>query len=125
MMVHLDAVPSGAGVSPFSFVMASSLVAFSATHPIHSSVARACFWAHGDVTQLIWMASAIALLSFILWAVLHFGFVERLARSAHSVEAFGEGKSTAPEVLGGGDEVAAFSGKFAAMATRLRERETE
>jgi signal transduction histidine kinase len=76
-------------------------------------------------TQLVWMASAMALISFVLWAVLHFGFAERLARLAHSVEAFGEGKTALPEVLPGGDEVAGLSVKFAAMATRLRQRENE
>ncbi len=76
-------------------------------------------------TQLIWMASAMALISFVLWAVLHFGFAERLARLAHSVEDFGEGKTALPEVLPGGDEVAGLSAKFAAMATRLRQRERE
>ncbi len=76
-------------------------------------------------TQLFWMASAMALLSFMLWAVLHFGFAERLARLARSVEAFGEGKTNVPDVMSGGDEVAALSAKFAATASRLRERETE
>jgi signal transduction histidine kinase len=75
-------------------------------------------------TQLAWMASAMALLSFVLWAVLHFGFAERLARLARSVEAFGEG-TRVPEILPGGDEVAALSEKFAATAARLRERETQ
>jgi signal transduction histidine kinase len=76
-------------------------------------------------TQLGWMASAMALLSFALWAVLHFGFAARLARLAGSVQAFGEGKADAPEVLGGGDEVAMLSAKFVAMATGLREREAD
>ncbi|MEP6809918.1 MAG: sensor histidine kinase [Chthoniobacterales bacterium] len=74
-------------------------------------------------TQLVWMALAMALLSLVLWAVLHFGFAERLARLARSVEAFGEGTSNVPEVLRGGDEVASLSEKFAFMATRLRERD--
>lgn len=82
--------------------------------------------AKGDAeTQLAWMASAMALLSFVLWAVLHFGFAQRLARLERSVEAFGQGKTKVPEVLPGGDEVAALSTKFADMATRLREREIE
>ena len=76
-------------------------------------------------TQLAWMASAMALLSFVLWAVLHFGFAERLARLARSMEAFGEGKTNEPEVLPGGDEVASLSRKFAIMAGHLRERERE
>ncbi len=77
------------------------------------------------LTQLGWMASAMALLSFALWAVLHFGFATRLARLAGSVQAFGEGKTEAPAVQSGGDEVAALSQKFATMGARLREREAE
>lgn len=80
---------------------------------------------HDARTQLAWMASAMALISFVLWAVLHFGFAERLARLARSVEAFGDGKARVPEVLPGGDEVAELSTKFAATAMRLRERENQ
>ena len=76
-------------------------------------------------TQLRWMASAMALLSFTLWAVLHFGFATRLGRLADSVLAFGEGKVSAPAALGGGDEVGKLSGAFSAMAAKLREREVE
>ena len=71
------------------------------------------------------MALAMALLGCLIWAVLHFGFARRLTRLAQSVEAFGHGQATVPETLPGGDEVAALSTKFAAMAQRLRERETE
>ena len=76
-------------------------------------------------TQLLWMASAMTLLSFVLWAVLHFGFAQRLARLARSMEAFGEGKTSLPEVMPGGDEVASLSAEFAGMANRLRARESE
>ncbi len=76
-------------------------------------------------TQLRWMASAMTLLSFALWAVLHFGFAARLAQLAASVRAFGDGKTDAPQVLGGADEVAALSASFATMGARLREREAE
>ena len=65
-------------------------------------------------TQLGWMASAMALLSFALWTALHFGFGARLARLADSVRAFGEGKANAPAALSGGDEVGALSGAFSA-----------
>jgi signal transduction histidine kinase len=75
--------------------------------------------------QLGWMASAIAVLSFVLWAVLHFGFAARLARLAAGVRAFGEGKTNAPAAIEGGDEVAELSGAFAAMGARLRDREAE
>ncbi len=67
----------------------------------------------------------MALLGCLIWTVLHLGFARRLTRLAQSVEAFGHGQTTMPEPLSGGDEVAALSTKFAAMAQRLRERETE
>ena len=76
-------------------------------------------------TQLGWMASAMALLSFVLWALLHFGFATRLGRLADGMRAFGEGKVNAPVALGGGDEVGKLSGAFSAMAAKLREREVE
>lgn len=76
-------------------------------------------------TQLRWMASAMALLGFALWTVLHFGFAARLARLAGSVRAFGEGKADAPALPGGGDEVGELAGAFSAMAAKLREREAE
>ncbi len=75
--------------------------------------------------QLGWMASAMTLLSFALWAVLHFAFGARLARLAESVRAFGEGKADAPAALGGADEVGKLSGAFSAMAEKLRVREAE
>jgi signal transduction histidine kinase len=76
-------------------------------------------------TQLAWMASAMALLSFVLWAVLHFGFAARLGRLADSVRAFGEGKADVPPLPTGSDEVGEVSAAFTAMAARLREREAE
>jgi len=76
-------------------------------------------------TQLIWMSAAMALLSFVLWAVLHFSVAERIARLARSVEAFGNGQLDAPKRLRGGDEVAALSTAFTTMAAHLRARETE
>ena len=76
-------------------------------------------------TQLRWMASAMTLLSFALWAVLHFGLATRLARLAGGVRAFGEGKAGAVALPAGGDEVGKLSGAFSAMATKLREREAE
>lgn len=76
-------------------------------------------------TQLIWMSAAMAFLSFVLWAVLHFSVAERIGRLARSVEAFGNGHLDAPKRLRGGDEVAALSTAFTTMATHLREREAE
>ena len=46
-------------------------------------------------TQLAWMASAMALLSFALWAVLHFGFAARLGQLVDGMRALGEGKADA------------------------------
>jgi signal transduction histidine kinase len=76
-------------------------------------------------TQLVWMSAAMAMLSFVLWAVLHFGFAERLGRLARSVEAFGREELKSPELVRGGDEVAALAIAFAGMAAHLHERETE
>lgn len=75
--------------------------------------------------QLRWMASAMALLAFILWAVLHFGFADRLARLTESVRALGEGNSDAASVPGGPDEVGALGTAFTKMAAQLREREAQ
>ena len=74
-------------------------------------------------TQLRWMASAMTLLSFALWGVLHFGFAERLARLADAVQAFGEGNMDATGPPGGSDEVGQLSTAFRAMVAKLRERE--
>ena len=76
-------------------------------------------------TQLAWMASAMALLSFALWAVLHFGFAARLGRLADSMRALGEGRADAAVLPSGSDEVGKVSAAFTAMAARLREREAE
>jgi signal transduction histidine kinase len=76
-------------------------------------------------TQLGWMASAMTLLGFALWGVLHFGFAMRLGRLASGVRAFGEGKTEAPPRLSGGDEVGKLSEAISTMAAKLREREAE
>jgi signal transduction histidine kinase len=76
-------------------------------------------------TQLRWMASAMALLGFVLWSVLHFAFADRLARLTHSVRAFGEGKSDAPAVPRGADEVGELGAAFTTMAAQLRERDAQ
>src|SRR5947207_14163856 len=76
-------------------------------------------------TQLRWMASAMALLSFALWAVLHFTFATRLGRLADGVRLFGEGRTQALPRLSGGDEVGKLSRAISTMAMKLREREVE
>jgi len=75
--------------------------------------------------QLAWMASAMGLLSFALWAVLHFGFAARLGQLADRMRALGEGSVDAAGLPSGSDEVGKVSAAFTAMAARLRERETE
>jgi signal transduction histidine kinase len=75
--------------------------------------------------QLGWMASAMALLTFALWTVLHFGFATRLGRLASGVRAFGEGTIEAPPRITGGDEVAKLSEAVSTMAAKLQEREAE
>ena len=75
--------------------------------------------------QLGWIASAMALLSLLLWSLLHFGFGARLQQLVGSVRAFGEGKVKSPVALGGGDEVGELSGAISAMAAKLAAREAE
>jgi len=76
-------------------------------------------------TQLGWMASAMALLTFALWAVLHFTVATRLGRLANGVLAFGEGRTELPPDLSGGDEIGKLSRAISTMAAKLREREVE
>jgi signal transduction histidine kinase len=75
--------------------------------------------------QLRWIASAVGLLCFSLWAALHFGFAERISRLARTVRGFGAGENGMIAPLRGGDEVAELSGAFAAMAARVRAHEVE
>jgi signal transduction histidine kinase len=75
--------------------------------------------------QLRWMASAMALLGFVLWAVLHFGFADRITRLADSVRALGEGNSDAPPVPRGDDEVGQLGAAFTTMTAQLRERDAQ
>jgi signal transduction histidine kinase len=75
--------------------------------------------------QLQWMASAISLLCVCLWAALHFGLAARLARLAQAVRDFGEGRANKPLAIPGADEVHELSTAFAALVTRLAEREAE
>ncbi len=75
--------------------------------------------------QLRWMAASITFLCFCLWAALHFGFAARLARLAQAVRDFGEGRAASVDAVPGADEVHALSMAFAAMGTRLAEREAE
>jgi signal transduction histidine kinase len=71
------------------------------------------------------MASAMALLSFSLWAALHFGFGARLIRLARMMRDFGDEKLKAPLAIHGGDEVRELSEAFVTMAANLRARDEE
>ena len=118
---HDDASPAVLSAHPFRLGESGRgwvLLAFDRTESIAAAQADARM-------QLRWMASAMALLGFALWAVLHFGLVARLARLAGGVRAFGEGNADAPAVPGGGDEVGKLSTAFSAMAAKLRAREAE
>lgn len=75
--------------------------------------------------QLRWIGSAIGLLCLTLWAALHFGFAERIARLTRGVRGFGAGESAVIQPIRGGDEVAELSGAFAAMAARVKAHEAE
>ena len=75
--------------------------------------------------QMQWVALMITLLCICLWAAIHFGFAERLARLARAVRDFGDGRTDTMLTISGADEVHELSVAFAAMATRLAEREAE
>jgi signal transduction histidine kinase len=92
---------------------------------LESNSASAVAAAYKDAQmELRWMASAMGLLSLLLWALLHFAFAGRLARLAKSVRAFGEGSASTPDLPRGGDEVGEVAQAFSVMAGKLRERDT-
>jgi signal transduction histidine kinase len=86
------------------------------------AIAEAEADAHG---QLRWVAAAIALLCFALWAALHYGFAARVASLAQAVRDFDIEGNKPIKPLKGGDEVAELSGAFAAMAARIQAQESE
>lgn len=77
------------------------------------------------LAQLRWMASAMTLLSFALWAVLHFGFADRLSRLAQLIRAFGERRADLSRVPRGSDEVGELSRAFLGMADQLSKQAAE
>jgi signal transduction histidine kinase len=95
-----------------------ALLEFDRTAAIRAAQADA-------LAQLGWMASAMTLISFSLWAALHFGFAARLIRLARMMRDFGEGRLSAPTALPGDDEVGELSEEFVAMAATLRARDEE
>lgn len=75
--------------------------------------------------QVRWVAAAVAVLCGLLWAGLHWGFAQRIARLTGMVRSFSSGDRSAMRPLRGGDEVAHLSVAFAAMAARVQAQETE
>lgn len=75
--------------------------------------------------QFFWISGAMALLSFALWAVLHFGYAKRLALLARSIQEWDTGNLNTDSMPGGGDEVGRLAEDFTAMAMRLRTHEVE
>ncbi|MGV3662338.1 MAG: HAMP domain-containing sensor histidine kinase [Prosthecobacter sp.] len=67
----------------------------------------------------------MALLSFALWAVLHYGYAKRLARLAQSIQEWDTGNLNTDSMPSGGDEVGRLAEDFTAMAARLRTHEVE
>ena len=67
----------------------------------------------------------MALLSFGLWALLHFGYTNRLNRLAKNIQGWEAGNWDTASLPKGGDEVAWLAEDFTDMATRLREQESE
>lgn len=75
--------------------------------------------------QFYWISAAMALLSFALWAVLHYGYASRLAQLANGIREWGSGSPDTTAMPGGGDEVGRLARDFTAMAARLRSHEAE
>lgn len=75
--------------------------------------------------QFFWISGAMALLSFALWAVLHYGYAKRLARLAQSIREWDSGNLNTDAMPDGGDEVGSLAEDFTAMAARLRAHEAE
>ncbi|HSJ03630.1 MAG: histidine kinase [Verrucomicrobium sp.] len=75
--------------------------------------------------QFYWISAAMALLSFMLWAVLHFGYASRLAMLAKGIHAWGAGRWDPKGMPGGSDEVGRLAEDFTTMATRLQQHELE
>lgn len=75
--------------------------------------------------QFFWISGAMALLSFALWAVLHYGYASRLALLARTIKEWDTGRMETDLLPGGGDEVGRLAEDFTAMAARLRTHEGE
>lgn len=75
--------------------------------------------------QFLWISAAMALLSFALWAVLHYGYARRLAQLARSIQEWDSGRMETATLPGGDDEVGRLAEDFTAMAARLQAHEAE
>lgn len=75
--------------------------------------------------QFFWISGAMALLSFALWAVLHYGYAKRLARLAQNIQEWDTGNLNTDSMPSGGDEVGRLAEDFTAMAARLRAHEEQ
>jgi len=75
--------------------------------------------------QFYWISGAMALLSYALWAVLHYGYARRLAQLAKGIQEWDTGNLDTAAMPGGGDEVGRLAGDFTAMAARLQTQEVE
>lgn len=75
--------------------------------------------------QFYWISAAMTLLSFALWAVLHYGYASRLAQLAKTIRQWDTNNLETLPLPGGGDEVGRLAEDFTAMATRLRLHEHE
>lgn len=76
-------------------------------------------------TQFYWISGAMALLSFMLWAILHYGYASRIARLAGGIQEWGAGRRDRHHMPGGRDEVGRLAEVFNTMADRLQSQEID
>lgn len=75
------------------------------------------------LVQLVWISGAMVLLSFALWAVLHFVYASRLAALADGMRRWSVAEGLASALPHGGDEVGALAASFEGMTVRLCKHE--
>ena len=80
---------------------------------------------HDAQVQLGWIAGAMVLLSFALWAVLHFIYANRLAALAAGMRQWNMADGESMVLPRGGDEVGTLAAGFLEMTERVRRHEED
>jgi signal transduction histidine kinase len=75
--------------------------------------------------ELSWITSAMLLLSFALWAVLHYGYASRLGTLAEYLQKWQAGDRPPASLPQGGDEVGNLAESFDMMMRKLGSHEVE